>query len=94
MSGATIEQVNLLLKLYDARRETKLREARDWYSHGNSVFLMMTLASIYAAFSTALTGVVGAGPSCSAAQSARHGGVGRQPSLDWTPSHFKHIEPY
>src|SRR5262249_27569544 len=28
MSGATIEQVNLLLKLYDARRETKVREAR------------------------------------------------------------------
>jgi hypothetical protein len=32
MSGATIEQVNLLLKLYDARREPKLREARDWYA--------------------------------------------------------------
>src|SRR2546422_10383984 len=31
MSGATIEQVNLMLKLYDARREAKLREARDWY---------------------------------------------------------------
>jgi len=31
MSGATIEQVNLMLKLYDARREAKLRDARDWY---------------------------------------------------------------
>ncbi len=31
MSGATIEQVELMLKLYDARREAKLREARDWY---------------------------------------------------------------
>jgi len=32
MSGATIEQVNLMLKLYDARREAKLRDARDWYA--------------------------------------------------------------
>jgi hypothetical protein len=31
MGNATHEQVNLLLKLYDLRREPKLREARDWY---------------------------------------------------------------
>jgi hypothetical protein len=30
--SATIEQVELMLKLYDARREAKLREARDWYA--------------------------------------------------------------
>lgn len=30
MSEATHEQVNLMLKLYDMRREAKLREARDW----------------------------------------------------------------
>ena len=30
MSAATHEQVNLMLKLYDMRREAKLREARDW----------------------------------------------------------------
>src|SRR5215475_4898659 len=30
--SATIEQVELLLKLYDARREAKLRDARDWYA--------------------------------------------------------------
>jgi hypothetical protein len=31
MGNATHEQVNLMLKLYDLRREPKLREARDWY---------------------------------------------------------------
>jgi hypothetical protein len=31
MSEVTIEQVNLLLKLYDMRREPKLREAREWF---------------------------------------------------------------
>ena len=31
MSEVSIEQVNLLLKLYDMRREPKLREARDWF---------------------------------------------------------------
>ena len=31
MANATHEQVNLMLKLYDLRREPKLREARDWY---------------------------------------------------------------
>jgi len=31
MSEATHEQVNLMLKLYDLRREAKLREARDWF---------------------------------------------------------------
>jgi hypothetical protein len=31
MSEVNIEQVNLLLKLYDMRREPKLREARDWF---------------------------------------------------------------
>ena len=30
MPEATHEQVNLMLKLYDMRREPKLREARDW----------------------------------------------------------------
>ena len=32
MSEATNEHVNLMLKLYDLRREAKLREARDWFS--------------------------------------------------------------
>lgn len=32
MSEATYEQVNLMLKLYDLRREAKLRDARDWMS--------------------------------------------------------------
>jgi hypothetical protein len=30
--GATHEQVNLMLHLYELRRETKLREAREWMS--------------------------------------------------------------
>jgi len=32
MSNVTHEQVNLTLKLYDMRREAKLREARDWFA--------------------------------------------------------------
>src|SRR5580704_17592348 len=32
MSAATYEQVNLMLKLYELRREPKLREARDWFA--------------------------------------------------------------
>lgn len=32
MSDVTIEQVNLLLRLYEERRESKLREARDWFA--------------------------------------------------------------
>jgi hypothetical protein len=32
VSEVSIEQVNLLLKLYDLRREPKLREARDWFA--------------------------------------------------------------
>jgi hypothetical protein len=31
MADVTHEQVNLMLRLYDARREPLLREARDWY---------------------------------------------------------------
>ena len=31
MGEATHEQVNLMLKLYELRREPKLREARDWF---------------------------------------------------------------
>ena len=31
MSDVTHEQVNLMLRLYDIRREPRLREARDWY---------------------------------------------------------------
>jgi hypothetical protein len=31
MGDVTHEQVNLMLKLYDARREPLLREAREWY---------------------------------------------------------------
>jgi len=31
MGTATHEQVNLMLKLYELRREPKLREARDWF---------------------------------------------------------------
>lgn len=30
--GATHEQVNLMLRLYEERREPKLREARDWFA--------------------------------------------------------------
>jgi hypothetical protein len=32
MSEATFEQANLQVKLYDLRREPRLREARDWFS--------------------------------------------------------------
>ena len=31
MGNATHEQANLMLKLYEIRREDKLRKARDWY---------------------------------------------------------------
>ncbi|MGH9562110.1 MAG: DUF4760 domain-containing protein [Candidatus Acidiferrum sp.] len=31
MAEVTHEQVNLMLRLYDTRREARLREARDWY---------------------------------------------------------------
>jgi len=31
MADVTHEQVNLMLRLYDARREPLLREAREWY---------------------------------------------------------------
>ena len=33
MSEATFEQANLQLKLYDLRREPRLREAREWFSN-------------------------------------------------------------
>ncbi|MGH9675821.1 MAG: DUF4760 domain-containing protein [Candidatus Acidiferrum sp.] len=32
MGTATHEQVNLMLRLYEERREPKLREARDWFA--------------------------------------------------------------
>jgi len=32
MGDVTSEQVNLMLRLYEDRREPKLREARDWFS--------------------------------------------------------------
>jgi len=32
MGQVTNEQVNLMLRLYEERREPKLREARDWFS--------------------------------------------------------------
>ncbi len=32
MGEVTNEQVNLMLRLYEDRRESKLREARDWFS--------------------------------------------------------------
>ncbi|HXL21635.1 MAG TPA: hypothetical protein VOA78_04150 [Candidatus Dormibacteraeota bacterium] len=32
MGEATHEQVNLMLKLYDMRRENRLRDARDWFA--------------------------------------------------------------
>jgi hypothetical protein len=32
MGEVTHEQANLMLKLYDLRREPKLREARDWFA--------------------------------------------------------------
>lgn len=31
MAQATYDDANLILKLYDLRREPKMREARDWY---------------------------------------------------------------
>jgi len=31
MGAPTTDQVNVMLQLYDLRREAKLREARDWY---------------------------------------------------------------
>lgn len=33
MSEVTLEQVNLLLRLYEDRREPRLREARDWFAN-------------------------------------------------------------
>ncbi|HKS68003.1 MAG TPA: hypothetical protein VJR26_12255 [Candidatus Acidoferrales bacterium] len=33
MSEVTHEQVNLLLRLYEDRREPRLREARDWFAN-------------------------------------------------------------
>jgi len=33
MGEVTHEQVNLMLRLYEERRETKLREAREWYTN-------------------------------------------------------------
>lgn len=33
MSEVTHEQVNLLLRLYEERREPRLREARDWFAN-------------------------------------------------------------
>ncbi len=44
MGQATYEQVNLMLKLYDMRREPRLREARTWFTehfHVSSVEEMM-----------------------------------------------------
>ncbi|HEY2545610.1 MAG TPA: hypothetical protein VGI46_06065, partial [Candidatus Acidoferrum sp.] len=32
MSEATFEQANMMLTLYELRREPKLREARDWFA--------------------------------------------------------------
>jgi hypothetical protein len=32
MGEVTHEQVNLMLRLYDTRREARLREAREWYA--------------------------------------------------------------
>ena len=32
MNEVNVEQVNLLLKLYDMRREPRLREAREWFA--------------------------------------------------------------
>jgi len=40
MSEVTHEQVNLMLKLYEMRREARLREAREWFTrnfHVNSL---------------------------------------------------------
>ncbi len=31
MSNVTYEEVNLMLRLYDMRRETRLRQARNWF---------------------------------------------------------------
>ena len=46
MSDVSIEQVNLLLKLYDMRREPKLREAREWFMknfHANTLDEVMKI---------------------------------------------------
>src|SRR5262249_2865541 len=62
MSGATIEQVNLLLKLYDARRENRLRDARDWYAanfHPQSVEEAMKLCPPGSQQTTYIRRVVG-----------------------------------
>jgi hypothetical protein len=32
LTAATYDDANLILRLYELRRETKLREARDWFS--------------------------------------------------------------
>ncbi|HXW57208.1 MAG TPA: hypothetical protein VEJ67_15775 [Candidatus Cybelea sp.] len=37
MGEVTHEQVNLLLRLYEARREPRLREARDWFGNNFDV---------------------------------------------------------
>lgn len=37
MSEVTHEQVNLLLRLYEERREPRLREARDWFANNFNV---------------------------------------------------------
>ncbi len=37
MSEVTHEQVNLMLKLYEMRREARLREAREWFTRNFNV---------------------------------------------------------
>ena len=47
MGEVTNEQVNLMLRLFEERREPKLREARDWFGanfHVNSVEDVMRVA--------------------------------------------------
>ncbi len=47
MGEATHEQVNLMLRLYDMRREPKLREARSWFAahfHPTTMEEMMKVA--------------------------------------------------
>ncbi len=45
-SRATFEDVNLLLKLYDMRREPRMREARRWFAASFKVKALKDLADI------------------------------------------------
>lgn len=61
MGQVTHEQVNLMLRLYELRREARLREAREWYVanfHVNSAEEMMAKFPMDSAASTNIRMVV------------------------------------